>query len=161
MFDFDFIISIFLALQTYFLSKTFKKGPDSPITESVTIKTEKNPNTLNTFLSVVVSIISMFGIVDNPIPTLIIIIAIYCLLYKLVLKTTEYYPNITLTFIGWSGLVGYTKDHNLNKVPVWVFYRSESLDNEKFHGYNNIYNVRLFGECNGTELRMGLLDTNK
>lgn len=150
-----FVILIML-YHTYFMIKSFKKGPSSPVPLRVQIRNEKNPNTMNTFLSVIVSIISLFGITDNPIPTLIIIVLIYYMLYKLVMKSTDYYPNITLTMCGWNGIVG--EDKKIISTKVWIFYKDTTLANKKLTAYNNVVSVRSFGYSNGYDIRMCVLD---
>lgn len=120
------ILLLFSGLSTHKLIKKLNKTPDSGNVHKVKISYERNTNTLNTYLSVIVSTISLYAIVDNPMPTLIALISIYLILYKLVLSSTDYYPNISLVMLGWTGIV--TIPDGENFVPSWIFIKNNSIN---------------------------------
>lgn len=142
--------NLYMAYNLLRIMCAFKNGPDSGNKVEVSVNFERNPNLVNSFLSILVSLGSLFGITDATIPTLAVVIIILILLFYMIKISTDYYPNVTLALIGWRGILA-SQNNDKVTAPIWVFYRNKEFKEGKVL-------VRYFGATQ-SGLKIGVIDS--
>lgn len=98
------------------------------------------------------SIGSLFGITEATVPTVVVVLLLLSVLFRMIMISTDYYPNVTLTLLGWRGVLGQQKSSNTDAV-AWIFYRA----NHRLKTNNGTVNVRFFGSVK-SGLKLGEID---
>ncbi|USS89855.1 hypothetical protein [Fructilactobacillus cliffordii] len=139
-----FIISLLCLKRTRCIINNVKKYSNSIGQTTVKISDKYNTGFRDFIMSVLIPIISMFSIIDQPISTLIILLTIQFVTYKFYLLSSDFFPNISLAAISnYSVFIGEYKNRT-----VYVFGNTKDINiiiNSQHHAldleYENPNNI--------------------
>lgn len=93
--------------------------------EKFTIGDKYNVGFREFIMSVIIPVISMFSIVEQPIQTFVIIVIIQLITYYFYANSSDIFPNITLVFLGYTLFYGKKVDDGRN---CYVFGLTKEVD---------------------------------
>lgn len=129
MFIFLLLISVFCLLKTRRIIEEPKEYSVVRGTLMVEFKNQYNSGFRESILIVVLSMVSVISIDEYPLPTLTMILAfqIFIFIFILFLKSSEFFPNLSLLALGYSVFIvdqANSQDSNLK----YAFGKTSDID---------------------------------
>ncbi|WP_428958133.1 hypothetical protein [Levilactobacillus brevis] len=116
------------ALAAYYVKRVLKETIGASKTLNAKkrhIGTKYNTGFREFLWSIIIPMISTYSIVDSPILSFTMILVLQTLVYFFYINSSDMFPNLALTFLGYSVYICVTEDKN----DFFVFGKRKEIDN--------------------------------